>query len=183
MVSSAPPIAPPTADRRDFIHIASVSVAAAGASAAVWPLISQMSPTADVMAVASIDLDLSAIEPGQSVVATWRGMPVFVRNLTGAEQTSINSFAIAGLRDPQGLADRTKPGSTNWLIMIGLCTHLGCVPMGGRSGEARGQYDGYFCQCHGSSYDTAGRIRKGPAPRNLDIPDYAFITPTQIRIG
>ncbi|MGY6552551.1 MAG: ubiquinol-cytochrome c reductase iron-sulfur subunit [Erythrobacter sp.] len=183
MISTATQIAPPAADRRDFIHIASVGVAAAGAAAAVWPLLSQMSPTADVMAVASIDLDLSAIEPGQSVVASWRGMPVFVRNLTGAEQTLINSFPIASLRDPESLADRTKAGHANWLIMIGLCTHLGCVPMGGRSGEDGGQYEGYFCQCHGSSYDTAGRIRKGPAPRNLDLPDYTFVTPTQIRIG
>jgi ubiquinol-cytochrome c reductase iron-sulfur subunit len=183
MIATPAPIVLPAADRRDFIHVAAGSVAAVGAGAVVWPLLRQMAPSADVLAAATIDLDLTDIEPGQAIVASWRGMPIFVHNLTPGNQAAANSFAIDQLRDPESLAERTKPGHANWLIMIGVCTHLGCVPLGGRIGENRGAYDGYFCPCHGSSYDMLGRIRQGPAPRNLDLPDYEFLTPTQVRIG
>lgn len=183
MTIATPDTAPPETSRRDFLHVATGSVAAVGATAVVWPLVDQMNPSADVMAVASIDVDLAGIEPGQSIVVSWRGKPVFVRNLTAEEQAAANEYPTDKLRDPQTLAERTKAGHANWLISIGICTHLGCVPLGGRAGEVQGDYGGYYCPCHGSSYDTAGRIRKGPAPRNLDLPDYVFTTPTQVRIG
>jgi ubiquinol-cytochrome c reductase iron-sulfur subunit len=169
--------------RRDFIYVATGAFAAVGAAAVVWPLIDQMSPSADVLAVASVDVDLKGIEPGQAIVATWRGKPIFLRNLTAAEQAVANAYPADKLRDPQTLAQRTKPGHDNWLIVIGICTHLGCIPLGGRPGENKGDYGGYFCPCHGSVYDTAGRIRQGPAPRNLDLPSYAFTTATQVKIG
>jgi ubiquinol-cytochrome c reductase iron-sulfur subunit len=169
--------------RRDFLHVATGTVAAVGAAVVVWPIINQMNPSADVLAVASIDVDLAAIEPGQAIVAVWRGKPVFVRNLTAAEQTAATAFPTNKLRDPQTLAQRTELGHSNWLIVIGVCTHLGCVPLGGRPGEDKGEYGGYYCPCHGSVYDTAGRVRRGPAPYNLYLPPYVFTTPTQIKIG
>jgi ubiquinol-cytochrome c reductase iron-sulfur subunit len=179
------PLSPLVEDprRRDFIHVATASFAAVGAGAVVLPLVNQMNPSADVLAVSTIDVDLAGIEPGQSIVATWRGKPVFVRNLTDAEQAAANAFPTDTLRDPETLAQRTKPGHANWLVTIGICTHLGCVPLGGRAGETKGAAGGYFCPCHGSTYDTAGRIRSGPAPRNLDLPPYSFTTPTQLKIG
>ena len=169
--------------RRDFIYIATGAFAAIGAATVVWPLVNQMNPSADVLALASIDLDLSSIAPGQAVKVSWRGKPVFARNLTPAEQAAANKVPMSELRDPQTLAQRTKPGNTNWLITLGVCTHLGCVPLGAGEGENRGDYGGYFCPCHGSTYDTAARIRKGPAPKNLEVPEYAFKSPTQITIG
>lgn len=169
--------------RRDFLYVATGSFAAVGAGAFTWSLIDQMNPSADVLAVASIDVDLASIEPGQAIVAIWRGKPIFLRNLTAAEQAAATAFPTSKLRDPQTLAERTKPEHANWLVVIGICTHLGCVPLGGRPGENKGEYGGYFCPCHGSTYDTAGRIRKGPAPRNLDLPPYIFKSPTQVTIG
>ena len=169
--------------RRDFIYIATGAFAAAGAATVVWPLVNQMNPSADVLALASIDVDLSSIASGQAIKVSWRGKPVFLRNLTSAEQTAANKVPVSELRDPQTLADRTKPGHANWLITLGVCTHLGCVPLGAGEGENRGDFGGYFCPCHGSSYDTAARIRKGPAPKNLEVPEYAFKTPTQVTIG
>jgi len=169
--------------RRDFIYIATGAFAAVGAAAVAWPLVNQMNPSADVLALASIDLDLSSIQPGQAIKASWRGKPVFVRNLTPAEQAAANKVDISTLRDPQTLAQRTKAGHANWLITLGVCTHLGCVPLGAGEGENKGDFGGYFCPCHGSSYDTAARIRKGPAPTNLEVPEYAFKSPTQVTIG
>jgi len=169
--------------RRDFIYIATGAFAAAGAAAVVWPLVDQMAPSADVLALASIDLDLSAIQPGQAIKVSWRGKPVFARNLTPAEIEAANKVDVKSLRDPQSLADRTKPGHANWLVTLGVCTHLGCVPLGAGEGENRGDFGGYFCPCHGSAYDTAARVRKGPAPKNLEVPQYAFKSPTQITIG
>ncbi len=169
--------------RRDFIYIATGAFAAAGAATLVWPLVNQMNPSADVLALASIDVDLSSIQPGQAIKVSWRGKPVFLRNLTPAEQAAANKVPLSELRDPQTLAQRTKDGHTNWLITLGVCTHLGCVPLGAGEGENRGDFGGYFCPCHGSSYDTAARIRKGPAPKNLEVPEYGFKTPTQVTIG
>ncbi len=169
--------------RRDFINIAAVSFAGVGAAAVALPLLSQMSASADVLAMASIEQDISAIEPGQAVKLSWRKQPVFIRNLTPAEIAEANKVAVGGLRDPQTLAERTKPGKQNWLITMGVCTHLGCVPLGAAAGEIKGEFGGYFCPCHGSHYDTAARIRKGPAPLNLQVPEYSFLTDTTVKIG
>ena len=169
--------------RRDFIHIAAVSFAGVGAAAIALPLVSQMSASADVLAMASIEQDLSSIEPGQAIKLSWRKQPVFIRNLVPAEIAAANKVVISTLRDPQTLAERTKPGKENWLITMGVCTHLGCVPLGAATGEVRGEFGGYFCPCHGSHYDTAARVRKGPAPLNLQVPEYSFLTDTTVKIG
>ncbi len=169
--------------RRDFIHIATLSFAGVGATAAVVPLVYQMAPAADIRALSTTDVDVSAIQPGQAIKTSWRKQPVFVRNLTPAEIQSANAVDAGSLRDPQTLADRTLPGKENWLITLGVCTHLGCVPLGAAEGEAKGEFGGYFCPCHGSHYDTAGRIRKGPAPTNLVVPEYAFTSDTVVTIG
>jgi ubiquinol-cytochrome c reductase iron-sulfur subunit len=169
--------------RRDFIHIAAVSFAGVGAAAVAVPLVTQMSASADVLALASIEVDVSAIQPGQAIKTSWRKQPVFIRNLTPEEIASANGVDAGGLRDPQTLAERTQPGKENWLITLGVCTHLGCVPLGAAAGEVKGEYGGYFCPCHGSHYDTAGRIRKGPAPTNLVVPEYAFISDSVVKIG
>ena len=169
--------------RRDFINIAAVSFAGVGGVAVVWPLIRQMAPSADVLAESSIELDISHIAPGQAIKAVFRKQPLFVRNLTPKEIAEADKVPVSSLRDPQSLEDRTKPGKTNWLITMGVCTHLGCVPLGTGDGEPKGEFGGYFCPCHGSQYDTAARIRKGPAPRNLEVPPYTFSTETVVKIG
>jgi len=169
--------------RRDFIYVATGAFAGVGAAAVAWPFINQMNPSADVRALATVEIDLSGIQPGQAIKTIWQSKPVFVRNLTAAEQDEANKVPIGSLRDPQTLADRTKEGNRNWLVTLGVCTHLGCVPLGAAEGENKGDYNGYFCPCHGSHYDTAGRIRRGPAPTNLEVPTYAFKTPTLIEIG
>ena len=169
--------------RRDFINIAAVSFAGVGAVAVAVPLINQMSPSADVLALASTEVDISKIAPGQAIKTSWRKQPVFVRNLTPQEIAAAKAVPLSELRDPQTLEERTKPGKTNWLITMGVCTHLGCIPLGTGEGENRGPYGGYFCPCHGSAYDTAARIRQGPAPRNLDVPEYEFVSDTTVRIG
>ena len=169
--------------RRDFINIAAVSFAGVGGAALLFPLVNQMNPSADVLALAQIDVDLSAIQPGQAIKTAWRRQPIFIRNLTPAEQQTANAVDVASLRDAETLAERTKEGHANWLITLGVCTHLGCVPLGAAEGENKGEYGGYFCPCHGSHYDTAARIRKGPAPRNLEVPEYEFTTDTAVRIG
>ncbi|MFC7536878.1 ubiquinol-cytochrome c reductase iron-sulfur subunit [Sphingomonas sp. GCM10030256] len=169
--------------RRDFINIAAVSFAGVGGAIAVLPLVSQMSPSADVLAQASTEVDISKIQPGQGIKTVWRKQPVFIRNLTPKEIAEANAVPVGELRDPQSLADRTKPGKQNWLVTLGVCTHLGCVPLGIGEGENKGAYGGYFCPCHGSHYDTAARIRKGPAPTNLLVPEYEFASDTVVRIG
>ncbi len=162
--------------RRDFIVVAAGAFAAVGAAAAVWPFIHQMNPSADVLALSSTEVDLSQIAGGQSLTVLWRGKPVFVRHRTAAEIEQAQKDDSAALPDPQKDADRVK--KPEWLVMMGVCTHLGCVPLG-----QQGEYGGWFCPCHGSHYDTSGRIRKGPAPANLPVPDYAFLNDTRIRIG
>ena len=169
--------------RRDFLNVAAVSFAGVGTLAALAPLIVQMSPSADVLALASTEVDISKIQPGQGIKVSWRKQPVFVRNLTPKEIAEANAVPLSDLRDKQTLAERTKPGKTNWLITLGVCTHLGCVPLGTGEGENRGPYGGYFCPCHGSAYDTAARIRSGPAPSNLVVPNYEFVSDTTVRIG
>ena len=169
--------------RRDFINIAAVSFAGIGGVAALYPLVSQMAPSADVLAESSTEIDISSIQVGQAIKAVWRKQPVFIRNLTPAEIASADKVSIASLRDPQTLAERTKEGKKNWLITMGVCTHLGCVPLGAAEGEIKGEFGGYFCPCHGSVYDTAARIRKGPAPTNLEVPEYVFNSDTVVKIG
>jgi len=136
-----------------------------------------------VLAESTTELDISAIEAGQAVKAMFRKQPLFVRNLTDKEIAEADAVDISELRDPQTLAERTKEGKANWLITMGVCTHLGCVPLGAGEGENRGPFGGYFCPCHGSAYDTAARIRKGPAPRNLEVPAYEFTSDTTILVG
>ena len=169
--------------RRDFLNIAPVAFVGVGAVATLAPLIIQMSPSADVLALSTTEVDISKVQPGQGIKVSWRKQPVFVRNLMPKEIAEANAVKMSELRDPQTLAERTKPGKANWLITLGVCTHLGCVPLGIGEGENRGPYGGYFCPCHGSMYDTAARIRQGPAPKNLEVPDYEFTSPTTVTIG
>ena len=167
--------------RRDFLILATTALGAMGAACAIWPLIDQMNPAADVLALSTSEVDISKIELGQRVTVTWRGQPVFIDHRTPEEIESARKVDIADLRDPQTDAERVQ--KPEWLIMVGICTHLGCIPLGQKSGDPRGQFGGWFCPCHGSQYDTSGRIRMGPAPRNLAIPPYKFLTATNIRIG
>jgi ubiquinol-cytochrome c reductase iron-sulfur subunit len=169
--------------RRDFINIAAVSAAGVAGLATLYPLINQMNPSADILALASIEVDVSAIQAGQAVKTIFRKQPLFIRHLTPAEIQAANAVDVGSLRDPQSLAERTKPGKPQWLITMGVCTHLGCVPLGAGEGENRGPFGGYFCPCHGSAYDTAARIRKGPAPKNLEVPEYNFKSDTVIAVG
>ena len=169
--------------RRDWIHIAAVSTAGVGGAAVLFPLVSQMAPTADVLAASTTDVDVSAIEPGQSIKATFRDQPLFVKRLTPAEIEEADAVDVGSLRDPQTLEERTKEGHEDILITLGVCTHLGCVPLGAGQGEDKGEFDGYFCPCHGSHYDVAGCIRKGPAPKNLVVPEYEFTSDTTVRVG
>ena len=169
--------------RRDFINVAAVSAAGVGGVAVLLPLISQMAPSKDVLAESSTELDVAAIQPGQAIKAVFRKQPLFVRRLTPAEIQQANATPAGSLRDPQTLAERTKEGHADILVTMGVCTHLGCVPLGAAEGENKGEFGGYFCPCHGSHYDTAGRIRKGPAPTNLLVPDYEFTSDTKIVVG
>ena len=164
------------AKRRDFIFTASYTLGAVGVGATVWPLIDQMNPDASVKALASTEVDVSGIERGQSITVLWRGKPVFIKRRTEEEIEKARQVDLKELPDPEKDEDRAK--NPEWLIMLGMCTHLGCVPLGNK-----GEYDGWFCPCHGSHYDTSGRIRKGPAPTNLEIPKYAFVNSKTIKIG
>lgn len=165
-------------NRRDFLYVATGAVGAVGVTAVAWPLVDQMNPDASVLALASIEFDLSSVEVGQSVTIKWRGFPVFVRHRTETEIEEARAVPLDALKDPETDAQRVKEGHAEWLIMIANCTHLGCVPVG-----ESGDYDGWFCPCHGSHYDTAGRVRKGPAPKNLVVPDYEFLSDTLVKIG
>lgn len=169
--------------RRDFLYIATGSFAAVGAAASVWPLIDQMNPDASVQALAAIEVDLSAIEVGQSVTVKWQGKPVFIRRRTESEIEQARNVDVNALPDPQSDEARVKRNRADWLIVVGICTHLGCVPLGQKEGDPRGDWGGWFCPCHGSHYDTSGRIRKGPAPANLVVPAYEFLDESKVRIG
>ena len=164
--------------RRDFIHIAAAAAAVGGVAAVAWPFIDQMNPSGDTLALSSIEFDLTKVMDGQHVTIKWRGKPLFIRNRTPAEIAAAVKDDNASMKDPQKDADRVKAGHAQWLIVGGNCTHLGCVPTFGG-----GEYGGWFCPCHGSVYDTSGRIRKGPAPLNLVVPDYAFLSDTKVKIG
>lgn len=167
--------------RRDFLELVTWSTVAVGAAGLAWPLIHQMNPSADVLALASTEVDLSKIPEGSSIKVVWRGKPVFVRHRTAAEIEAAEKVDIATLRDPQPDSARVK--RPEWLILVGVCTHLGCIPLGTAPSEPRGDFGGWFCPCHGSHFDTAGRIRKGPAPANLVVPPYTFLSDSVVRIG
>jgi len=169
--------------RRDFLSIAALSFGGVGVAAVIVPLVNQMNPSADVLAQSTTEIDLSAIAPGQAIKASFRKQPLFVRNLTPLEIVEADKVAVSSLRDPETLTQRTREGKKNWLITLGVCTHLGCVPLGAGEGEIKGEYGGYFCPCHGSIYDTAARIRKGPAPKNLAVPEYKFSSETTVTVG
>jgi ubiquinol-cytochrome c reductase iron-sulfur subunit len=182
-------------DRRDFLVIAGSAFAAVGTAVTMWPFIAQMNPDSGAQALASVELDLSPIKEGQAITAMWRGKPIFIRNRTKEEieraiadnnaalvDNSARNMALPE-SDPATDANRTKAGHENFLILIGICTHLGCIPKGQAIGDSKGDFGGWFCPCHGSHYDTAGRIRKGPAPRNLEVPPYTFVSDTKIKIG
>ncbi|MEM8826659.1 MAG: ubiquinol-cytochrome c reductase iron-sulfur subunit [Pseudomonadota bacterium] len=169
--------------RRDFIFVATGAFVGVGAVAAVWPFVDQMNPSADVLALASVDVDLAPIAEGQGIKVSWRGKPVFIRHLTAAEIAEAEAVDASTLRDPQSFEERTIEGHRQYLIQVGVCTHLGCIPSGTAAGEVKGDFGGYFCPCHGSHYDNAGRIRKGPAPTNLVVPDLEFLSDTSVRIG
>ena len=162
--------------RRDFLYIATGAAAAVAGGAIAWQLIAQMNTDASTLALASTEVDLGAIAEGQSVTIKWRGKPVFVRHRTKKEIEEAKNVKLADLPDPQ--EDSARAQKPEWLIVLGVCTHLGCVPLGNQ-----GDYHGWFCPCHGSHYDTSGRIRKGPAPRNLDVPTYTFLSDTKVKIG
>jgi ubiquinol-cytochrome c reductase iron-sulfur subunit len=177
--------------RRDFLYLTTGMAGAVGAAAVAWPFIDQMRPDASTLALASIEVDVASLQPGMSLTVKWRGKPVFIRNRTDKEVEEANAVALADLKDPVARnanlpADATATDvdrsagkeKENWIVMIGSCTHLGCVPLG-----QAGDFGGWFCPCHGSHYDTAGRIRKGPAPQNLAVPTFAFATDTVIKIG
>ena len=162
--------------RRDFIFTASYALGAVGVGAAAWPLIDQMNPDASERALASTEVDVSGIERGQSITVLWRGKPVFIKRRTEEEINKARQVDLKELPDPEKDEDRAK--NPEWLVMLGMCTHLGCVPLGNK-----GEYDGWFCPCHGSHYDTSGRIRKGPAPTNMEVPKYEFVNSNTIKIG
>ena len=162
--------------RREFIFTATYAVGAVGVGATIWPLIDQMNPDASVKALASTEVDISNVERGQSITVLWRGKPVFIRRRTDEEITKARQVNIDELKYPEKDEDRAK--NPEWLVMLGVCTHLGCVPLGDK-----GEYGGWFCPCHGSHYDTSGRIRKGPAPTNMEVPKYEFVNNNIIKIG
>ncbi|WP_295811314.1 ubiquinol-cytochrome c reductase iron-sulfur subunit [uncultured Nitratireductor sp.] len=177
--------------RRDFLYVATGVAGAVGAAGVAWPFIDQMRPDASTRALASIQVDVSGVEPGMSLTVKWRGRPVFIRNRTEKEIEEARAVALEDLKDPvarnaniaadapaNDLDRSAGEGKENWLVMIGVCTHLGCVPLG-----QAGEFGGWFCPCHGSHYDTAGRIRKGPAPENLAVPTFEFVSDTVIQVG
>ncbi len=173
------------ADRRDFLVIAGNAFVAIGGAALLWPFVQQMNPDASAKALASTEIDLAPVKEGQAITVLWRGKPVFIRNRTAAEIEAARTVELDKLPGGADAADelRVKKGHENWLVLVGICTHLGCIPKGQSMGDAKGDFGGWFCPCHGSHYDTSGRIRLGPAPRNLDVPPYEFVTDTKIRIG
>jgi ubiquinol-cytochrome c reductase iron-sulfur subunit len=169
--------------RRDFLYLTAAAFGAVGAGSVAWPLIDQMNPAADTLALSSTEVDLSPIEEGQAITVMWRGKPVFIRHRTAKEIEEAKSVDVSTLRDPESDQERVKEGQEKWLVMVGICTHLGCVPLGQKDTDVKGEYDGWFCPCHGSHYDNSGRIRKGPAPTNLAVPEYTFTSDTTIKIG
>ena len=163
-------------ERREFLFTVTYTVGAVGVGAAIWPLIDQMNPDSSVNALATTEVDISSVELGKTITVLWRGKPIFIRRRTKEEIEEASAVDLKDLKDPEKDEDRAK--NPEWLVMVGVCTHLGCVPLGNK-----GEYNGWFCPCHGSHYDISGRIRKGPAPNNLEIPKYEFVDNNIIKIG
>lgn len=172
---------PDDTPRREFLYLAAGTAAAVGATVATWPLIDNLNPSADIAALASVEVDIGPIRPGQRITVKWRGQPVFIDHRTPERITLARADDNAELKDPQ--PDGARVQRAEWLIVVGVCTHLGCVPLGQGLRQKRGAFGGWFCSCHGSQYDTSGRIRKGPAPKNLPVPRYQFLDDRTVRIG
>lgn len=175
--------APPSVPRRDFLTLVALAGGAAGAAGFAWPLIDFLNPSRDVLALAAVDVALEPIVPGMGITVVWRGKPIFVRHRTPAEIKAAEDVTPAQLPDPQADSARVKAGHDPWIVVVGICTHLGCIPIGNKPTDNRGEFGGWFCPCHGSHFDTSGRIRLGPAPTNLPVPPYAFLSDSKIRIG
>lgn len=173
--------------RRDFLMVATGALGGVGLAATAWPFINNLNPAADTLALASVEVNIAPIQVGQAITVKWRGKPVFIRHRTPEDIKAAESVPMSQLPDPQTdnarVTDSAKKVRPEWLIMIGVCTHLGCVPLGNRPGQDKGPFDGWYCPCHGSAYDTSGRIRQGPAPKNLVVPDYLFLSDALVRIG
>jgi ubiquinol-cytochrome c reductase iron-sulfur subunit len=172
-----------TGTKRDFLKLVTVAGAAIGVGAIAWPLVDSMNPSADVLALSSVEVDLTPVTEGMGITIVWRGKPIFVRHRTAAEIKEAQDVQLSQLIEPQSDADRTKPGHSQWIVLIGICTHLGCIPLGNKPSDPRGEWGGWFCPCHGSQYDTSGRVRHGPAPLNLYVPPYAFISDARVKVG
>jgi ubiquinol-cytochrome c reductase iron-sulfur subunit len=173
----------PDGGKRDFLKLVVGAGVVIGVGAIAWPFIDSMNPSGDVLALAAVEVDLTPIPAGSGITVLWRGKPVFVRHRTPKEIKEAEDTPLSALIDPAPDSDRVKQGHTQWLVLIGICTHLGCIPLGNKPTDPRGEWGGYFCPCHGSQYDTAGRVRHGPAPLNLFLPPYAFETDTKVKIG
>lgn len=172
----------PHKTRRDFLILATSAVGVVGGASFLWPLIKSMNPAADVLALSSIEVDLRPIKEGQAITVMWRGRPLFIRHRTAKELSEARAVNLKELTDPQTDEERFKQ-YPQWLVVVGVCTHLGCVPSGQKPGDNRGQYGGWYCPCHGSIYDISGRVRGGPAPRNLEVPPYTFLNETTLKVG
>lgn len=167
--------------RRDFLYLTAGAFGAVGAASVAWPFIDSMNPAADTLALATIEVDLTPIQKGQAITVTWQGKPVFIRHRTETEIEKARATDVEQLRHKE--SDEERVQKPEWLVMVGICTHLGCVPLGQKEGEIKGEYNGWFCPCHGSHYDESGRIRKGPAPTNMKVPEYTFVSDTTLKIG
>jgi ubiquinol-cytochrome c reductase iron-sulfur subunit len=173
--------------RRDFLMVATGALGAVGVAATAWPFINNLNPAADTLALSTVEVNVQPIQVGQAVTVKWRGKPLFIRHRTPEEIKEAEAVPLSQLRDPQTdnsrVTDTAKKVRPEWLVQIGVCTHLGCVPLGNKAGDPKGPFGGWFCPCHGSAYDTSGRIRQGPAPKNLEIPPYLFTSDTLVRVG
>tara|TARA_B100001123_G_C15328450_1_gene1030388 strand:- start:501 stop:1028 length:528 start_codon:yes stop_codon:yes gene_type:complete len=167
--------------RRSFLQLSTITLGAIGSAGFIWPFLKSMNPAEDTLALGTTEVDISEIEVGSSITVKWRGKPVFIRKRTQQEIQEAKEVKMADLKDPVKDTDRVK--KDEWLVLVGICTHLGCVPLGQKISDIKGEYNGWYCPCHGSHYDSSGRIRKGPAPTNLDVPPYSFLNDTTIRIG
>ena len=169
--------------KRDFLKLVAGAGAAIGVGALIWPLVDSMNPASDVLALSSVEIDIASITEGMGITAVWRGKPIFVRHRTADEIKTAQSTPLNQMIEPATDASRIKAGHDKWIVLVGICTHLGCVPLGNKPTDPRGEYGGWFCPCHGSQYDVSGRVRHGPAPSNLALPPYAFETDTKLKIG
>ena len=171
----------PNEKRRDFLQLSTITLGAVGTAAFIWPFLKSMNPAEDTLALGSTEVDISGMEVGQSITVKWRGKPVFIKRRTQQEIKEAREVILTNLKDPAKDINRVQ--KDEWLVVVGVCTHLGCVPLGQKITDTKGDYNGWYCPCHGSHYDTSGRIRKGPAPTNLEVPRYEFMGNNIIKIG